>query len=188
MQRPLTTVRDPVRLGKRRRLAVYGVGGGLWLTGVAWLIFHYFLVRKTAFGPSPHPLEHWWLSLHGLFAFATLWMFGLLWGRHIVGGWKSGGRRVSGSLLFLALSVLTATGYLLYYPPNESLLPPVALLHWTVGLVLVIPFVAHRFLRTRSASVRSIRASQAAGGASILEIEKRPRQPASQSELKRQRG
>ena len=74
------------RLTQRRRWMVYGVGGGLWLTGILWLIFHYFLARETALGPSPNPLEHWWLSLHGLFAFATLWVLGLLWGAHIVNG------------------------------------------------------------------------------------------------------
>jgi len=136
------------------------VGAGLWLTGVVWLIFHYFVVRQTAFGPAPHPLEQWWLSLHGLFAFATLWMLGLLWGIHIVGGWNRGRRQITGSLLFIFLVQLTATGYLLLYPPIESWLPTLAWLHWGVGLVLVVPFVLHRFWRPfprRSRTIQTCR-------------------------------
>lgn len=142
-----TSARHPLRLNQKRRFALYGVGLGLWLTGAVWLIFHYFLARKTAFGPSPHPLEHWFLSLHGLFAFASLAMFGFLWGTHIVGGWQSRRRRVSGSLLFLVLSALVLTGYLIYYPPTEGSLPVIALVHWIAGLFAALPFLLHRFWR-----------------------------------------
>lgn len=148
MQLPVMPVRDPVRLTKGRRLALYSVGIGLWFTGALWIVYHYFMVQHTAFGPSPHPLEHWWLSLHGLFAFATLWMLGLLWGAHIVGGWRSGRRRITGSLLLLIMVELTATGYLLYYPPSDDAVPTIALLHWVVGLAAPTPFVVHRFWRT----------------------------------------
>ena len=149
-------MRHPLRLTRRRRLALYGIGLGLWLTGVLWLVFHYFMVQDTSFGPSPHPLEHWWLSLHGLFAFATLWMFGFLWSAHIVGGWKSQRRRISGSLLFAALVLLVASGYLLYYPPTEESLPLIALLHWILGLAAILPFLGHRFWQS------AVRSSQAA--------------------------
>lgn len=142
-----TSRHHPLRLSRPRRLALYCVGLGVWLSGALWLIFHYFLVRKTAFGPSPHPLEHWWLSLHGLFAFAALAMFGFLWGMHIVGGWESRRRRLSGSLLSVTSAILVATGYLLYYPPTDGSLPAIALLHWIVGLMAVIPFLVHRFWR-----------------------------------------
>jgi len=142
-----TPIRHPLRVSRKRRFALYGVAGGLWLSGVLWLVFHYFLARKTSFGTAQHPLEHWWLSLHGLFAFAALWMFGLMWGVHIVGGWESSRRRVTGSVLFAALALLVASGYLIYYPPSEDALPVIALLHWGIGLAAILPFIGHRFLR-----------------------------------------
>lgn len=149
MQLPVMPMLDPVRLTRTRRLALYGTGTGLWLSGALWLVFHYFMVQQTAFGPAPHPLEHWWLSIHGLFAFGTLWMLGLLWGAHIVGGWRSGRRRVTGSLLLLMNAELTVTGYLLYYPPSDDAVSTVALLHWTVGLAAPLSFVIHRYLKTQ---------------------------------------
>ncbi len=158
-----TSARHPLRLTRKRRLALYGVGLGLWLSGALWLIFHYFLVRQTPFGPSPHPLEHWSLSLHGLFAFAALGMFGFLWGTHIVGGWESKRRRISGSLLFLTVSELAVTGYLLYYPPTEGSLPAIALLHWGVGLPTLLSFLIHRFWRgaTRRPALHDRRRAEA---------------------------
>jgi len=144
MRLPAQPIRDHVRLKRKRRFAVYSVGLGLWLTGLLWLVFHYFMARQTAFGPSPHPLEHWWLQLHGLFGFATLWMLGLLWGVHIVGGWKTGRRRVTGSLLFVILAELTITGYLLYYPPSDDAVSVIAILHWGVGLAIPALFLMHR--------------------------------------------
>lgn len=136
-----------MRLTHPIRLTLYVISIGLWLTGALWLVFHYFMVQQTAFGPSPHPLEHWWLSLHGLFGFLTLWMFGWLWGRHIIWGWKAKRHRVTGGLLFLLLLLLVLSGYFLYYPPSDGSLPIIAVLHWSIGLSLVIPFLLHRFWR-----------------------------------------
>ena len=149
-----------MRMRKDLQFMTYLIGGGLWVTGVLWLIFHYFMVRQSDFGAQPHPLEHWWLSMHGLFAFATLWLFGLLWGRHIVGGWKSERRRISGSLLLVVLLTLVITGYLLYYPPTEDSLSVIALVHWLIGIPIVGFFVVHRFWRRlarRSQVLRVVR-------------------------------
>ena len=56
---------------------------GLWGTGAAWLLLHYFFVQEGPFGPGPHPLEFWSIAAHGAFAFASLWMIGLLWSVHV---------------------------------------------------------------------------------------------------------
>jgi hypothetical protein len=139
--------RDPVRLSWTRRWIVYGVGAGLWLTGVLWLVYHYFLQRQTEFGVQPHPLEFWWRAGHGLFGFASLWTFGLLWGVHVAGGWKSRRRRWSGGAQFALLAWLIVTGYLLYYVGSDDWQRAVAIAHWSVGLGLPAAFVVHRFAR-----------------------------------------
>lgn len=156
MRMDIIPARDPVRISTRRQSITYGVGIGLWASGVLWLIYHYFMQRKTMFGVEANPLEHWWLALHGLFGFASLWTFGLLWGTHIVGGWKSGRHRISGSVMFLILGWLILSGYLLYYLGEDELLSTVALLHWAVGLVLPLPFVIHRFARSISSGTGRI--------------------------------
>ena len=71
--------RSPSLLSRRRRWLTYAVLGGLWATGTAWLVLRYGMQRAGEFGPAPHPLQPWALRAHALFAFATLWLGGLLW-------------------------------------------------------------------------------------------------------------
>ncbi|MBV9570144.1 MAG: hypothetical protein JO056_02775 [Alphaproteobacteria bacterium] len=145
MRMDVIQIRDRVNLSRRRRFEVYGVGLGIWASGGAWLCLHYFFQQSGPFGPTPHPLEHWSLVLHGLFAFVSVWLAGLLWGVHIVGGWQTGRNRLSGSIMLLVLMWLIASGFLLYYLADDATISTVALLHWAVGLLLPIPFVVHRF-------------------------------------------
>jgi hypothetical protein len=135
----------PPRLSRRRELVVYGIAGGVWLTGAVWLLLRYFFTSEGEFGRAPHPLEFWSLATHGAFAFLSLWLFGLLWGVHIPSGWRSHRRRWTGSLLFALFAWLSVSGYLLYYLGDERLRDAAILLHWVVGLPGPAAFLAHRF-------------------------------------------
>src|SRR5579862_1211363 len=118
--RVMAPLRPGSRLSQRYRYLVYVAGIGLWFSGVLWLLFHAFLMRVSAFGPMPHPLEPWWLTVHGAFAFLTLWSFGLIWGVHVAGNWSAGKRRRSGLFLIAILGVLILTGFMLYYVGDEE--------------------------------------------------------------------
>ena len=137
----------PPLLSRERRLAVYGVAAGVWLTGVLWVIAHYFLAAEGEFGPVISPVEFWALASHGGFAFASLWVFGFLWGVHIVAGWRSHRRRWSGGAMFGLIIWLTISGLLLYYLGSDELIAPTMLLHWTTGLAAPLLFLLHRFAR-----------------------------------------
>ena len=102
-----------VRLGRPTRLVLYVVSIGVWLTGGLWLVFRYFLGTQGEFGPQTNPLEPWWLGLHGAFAFATVWIFGLLWSMHVTKAWPFSRRRWSGGLMAGTIGWLTLSGYLL---------------------------------------------------------------------------
>lgn len=136
------------RLQTRREIAVYVVLGVLWLSGAAWLLLRYFLRPAGEFGEMPHPLEPWVMRLHGLGAFAALWLLGQLWIVHVVPSWRSH-RRGTGILLSGVMAALVVTGYLLYYAGDESLRSLVAIAHWAIGLALIAPLLFHS-LRHRS--------------------------------------
>jgi hypothetical protein len=139
--------RHPVslaRLNARRRLFIHVTGVGVWGSGVLWLVFHYFVSRPGEFGPEHSPLEPWWLKLHGAFAFLALWTAGLLWGLHVVNGWRLKRRRWSGSLAFGLMLVLIASGYLLYYVGDDSLRALTSAAHWAIGLALPAVYIVHR--------------------------------------------
>jgi hypothetical protein len=129
-----------VRIGRRRRLGLYIVGLGLWLSGGLWLVYHYWMVQQGEFGPQTNPLEPWWLKLHGAFAFAAIWVFGLLWGVHVTAAWPHGRRRWSGAAMTGVLLLLMLSGYLLYYVGEETARSYVSIVHWTVGLACPLSF------------------------------------------------
>lgn len=142
------TIHRTVRISRSRHLELCVAGIGVWLTGGLWLLYHYFLGRQGEFGPVENPLTPWWLRLHGAFAFASIWIFGLLWGTHITVGWPRRKRRWSGGVLAGVFAFLIVTGYLLYYVGSDALRPTLSILHWGVGLGSPALFVVHR-LRLR---------------------------------------
>ena len=133
-----------LRLPYSLRLGLYAVGMGLWLSGTLWLVFHYVLPRPGEFGLVTHPLEPWWLRLHGACAFIAIWLFGLLWGAHIGPGWARKRLRKSGGWLVGSLIFLTISGYLLYYLTGDQSRSVASLLHWSLGLVIPALFAVHR--------------------------------------------
>jgi hypothetical protein len=137
-----------VRLSRPRQRVLYAVIGAVWATGILWLVFHYYLSRQGPFGVEPHPLEVWWLRLHGAAAFVTLWFGGLLWVVHLRPGLKQASWRKSGILLLVVFGALVASGYLLYYGGGDAVRDWVALLHWLIGTLLVVPLLIH-VLRAR---------------------------------------
>jgi len=130
-------------IGPARRLGIYVVGSGLWLSGGLWLLYHYFVPSQGVF-PGPHPLEPWWLRLHGAFAFVSIWVLGLLWSVHVTPGWAGGKRRRSGAAVVGLLLWLILSGYLLYYLGHERLRSVTSLLHWSLGLLFPLSFLLHR--------------------------------------------
>ena len=61
-----------IRFAAPHKRALYAVFVLLWLSGALWLAFHYFLRVAAEFGATAHPLEIWWLRLHGMMGFAAL--------------------------------------------------------------------------------------------------------------------
>lgn len=129
---------------RSRKWALYVVGIGVWLSGGLWLLFHYFFEEQGDFGPKTHPLEPWWLKMHGAFAFASIWIFGMLWAVHITRTWRGRRRRWSGGILTGIFAWLVVSGYLLYYIGDDRARALVSLLHWSIGLASPVSFGAHR--------------------------------------------
>lgn len=137
------------RLSRGQRLATYAAVATGWCSGALWLVFHYFLQRQGEFAAEPHPLEHWWLRLHGLCAFVLLWLGGLLWTRHVKPGMRWPGRRQSGLAITFAFCALAATGYCLYYVDEGAFRDAAGVVHWVVGLALALPVALHALPKRR---------------------------------------
>jgi multisubunit Na+/H+ antiporter MnhG subunit len=131
------------------RRAIYATFIATWITGVLWLLFHYFMTQQGEFGPEPHPLEAWSLRLHGLCAFVALWIGGWLWAAHARPALGFVRQRKSGITICSIFVILAVTGYLLYYASDDALRDVVRLVHWIVGLALLAPFALHALRGSR---------------------------------------
>ena len=71
-------------LPRRRKIMVYTVSIGSLVTGVVWLLYHYFIRTVDQFGfESPDPNQKWWIIAHAVFSFFAVWAFGVLWTNHV---------------------------------------------------------------------------------------------------------
>ena len=141
----------PIRFAKPHKRVLYGVFALLWLSGALWLGFHYFLRVPGEFGAAAHPLEIWWLRLHGLMGFAMLVVIGSVLPIHTRRAWHLHKNRSTGFLMQSILLWLSLTGYALYYFAADASAVWLPLLHWVVGLALPLMLVLH-IRRGRAAS------------------------------------
>jgi hypothetical protein len=134
-----------IHLQATHKRLVYAVFALAWTSGVLWLLFHYFVIRQGAFGPESHPLEAWWLRLHGFASMLALVVLGSLavnHMRHALHHRKS----LSSGLSMLMLAVwLAATGYALYYFSSDDNAAWLPLLHWIPGLAVPVLLSVHVF-------------------------------------------
>ena len=125
---------------------VFVAGAVLLLTGIAWLAVHYGRGESSL----PSPVEPWSMRLHGLAAFAALFVLGALAAAHIPHGWRASHRlrwarqRASGLALCTLGGALVLTGYLLYYFAPDPVRPALGWLHSALGLAMAVAFAAHR--------------------------------------------
>ena len=141
------------RLGSQHRRWLAATFTLLFISGVLWLVFHYFIHVKTEFGEGPHPLQQWWMKLHGLAAMATLIVAGSLLLGHIRKAWQHHQNRLSGGTMVAIMAALTLTGYALYYFGGEESRPIISMAHWVIGVaalpLLILHIVSGRRARQR---------------------------------------
>lgn len=125
---------DTIRLGRWHQAAVYGATAVLSVSGIVWIVLHYFFVLPGEFGPTPHPGEPWMLKLHGAGAMAGLIVYGSLLPVHMRRAWALRRNIFLGIGLVVIMLALTVTGYLLYYAGSEETRPVISAVHWVIGL------------------------------------------------------
>ena len=135
-------------LSFRRKWCIYLASAGVWLTGIVWLLYHYFFRTTDSYGfARALPGEHYALVAHAAFGFAAIWFFGVLWPVHVKGSWRVRIRRGTGGTLFAFTLWLTLTGFLLYYLGSDFWRHADSLAHWIVGIAGVAPFAVHLLTR-----------------------------------------
>jgi hypothetical protein len=135
-----------------RRL-IYTLCTLLWLSGCAWLVVHFFFPAATEFGPAPNSAEPWLLRIHGWVAMGGVFLFGWLTSEHISNRWRKPQNRVSGLSLAAFVSILTLSGYALYYT-TDHLHDGAVAIHEVLGTLAVVFGLMHWRVRERSTANR----------------------------------
>lgn len=149
------------RLSRRISAALLATLAALWLSGALWLALHYLFAQADEFGIVRHPLEAPVVLAHGVMALLALFLLGWFAGRH-AGAAGSGRRIASGWLLTFLLAVLVVAGCAQLFVTSAEFQPALAVLHWALGLALLLPLLVHS--RRASAASRERAANGAAHG------------------------
>jgi hypothetical protein len=125
------------------RRCLYASLGLLWLSGLAWLILHWFFAREAEFGVAPHPWQPRILVIHGVLAVVATFLFGWIAGSHVGASWRRGAQRVSGVSLIALLVVLALTGLGSYYLTWDGARTANSLVHEIAGVLAIVPALVH---------------------------------------------
>jgi hypothetical protein len=133
----------------RKRLAVYGVLGLLWLSGCAWLVLDQFFESKGQFGAMPNAWQPPILLLHGVIAILSMYLLGWVTARHVLRWWPARLRRLSGGALATLFVLLTLSGFALFFVSDDRWQHLAALVHDVIGLGITVFAIQHWFFARR---------------------------------------
>jgi hypothetical protein len=170
-----------MKLSTGHRRWVYWSAAGLLASGALWLAFHYLVRTRGEFGDTAHPLEIWWLRLHGGFAMLALVVMGSLLPVHVRRGWHQRKNLFAGCMLGALALLLITTGYALYYIGDEVTRPWISALHWGVGLGAPLVLIWHVWRGRRARSALGQYHSRGRPAAEMGPDPTAPAQPASSS-------
>jgi hypothetical protein len=129
------------------RNSLYSSMALLWITGCLWLLLRYYSqVEATS---PPHPLQPGLLVVHGVLALAAIFFFGWLAGSSVGESWWQHVERSTAITMLVVLGVLTVTGICCYYVTTERVRASMALVHETLGAIVILPALAY-WLRRRN--------------------------------------
>ncbi|MSQ59784.1 MAG: DUF4405 domain-containing protein [Betaproteobacteria bacterium] len=132
-----------MRLSFRHQAWIYSVFGVLFVSGALWVLFHYFVKIEGEFGPTIHPLEPWWLKIHGAAVMVFLFLLGTLLLSHMETAWCIG-RNIPTGVAFVSFNlILVVSGYMLYYFGGETARPIISLVHWVLGMAAPVIIGVH---------------------------------------------
>ena len=134
--------RRRLQLSPRHRWALYAVGLALLITGALWAWLH----RLDETGHAVETLRAWkpWLlKIHGFAALGFVLLLGTLLPVHVRHSWHARRNRPNGALFLSTVSVLTLSGYALYYLGNESWRAAASAIHLWLGIAAPILLAWH---------------------------------------------
>lgn len=140
------------QLGRHQRWLLYLSFVTLLLSGLVWAWLHR-LDEATTAGSSWRGWTPRLMTAHGGAAVGFVLLLGTLLPGHVRNSWRAGRNRSNGVFFLSAVSVLTITGYALYYLGNEIARALCSDIHFWLGAALPLLLGLHirsgRFARAK---------------------------------------
>ena len=140
---------DLVRLTRLHEWITYLLSAVVFISGIAWLYFFYFVRIEGEYGFEMHPMTNISLVAHGLSALCLLVVLGTLLPIHIARAWRLKKNRTSGAFFFSVFFLLIISGMGLYYLGNEKAQNFASVFHWGLGLLFPILLGWHIYMGKR---------------------------------------
>lgn len=134
--------RRGLQLSRRHRLTLYTACLALFISGVAWAWLHHLdEAGRVSDGwlKWKQPL----ITIHGLSAMMFVLLLGTLLTGHVRRAWHARKNRGNGVFLLAAVSLLTLSGYALYYLGDESWRSAASQFHLWLGVISPVLLVLH---------------------------------------------
>ena len=125
--------RRAFQISPRHRRILHVVSLGLLFSGAGWAWVHGLDEQGNA-GVTLRDLKPWLMKAHGFAAVGFVLLLGTLLTTHIRRSWHARKNRSNGAFFLGAVSLLSISGYALYYVGDETLRNAASQLHLWLGL------------------------------------------------------
>jgi hypothetical protein len=129
-------------LHPRHRRILYTISLILFLSGAGWAWIHWLDDAGKA-GAILRKINPWLLAIHGGAALGFAILLGTLLPVHVRHSWHARKNRKNGAMFLGAVSMLTTSGYALYYLGNESWRSAASQFHLVLGLAAPALLIWH---------------------------------------------
>jgi hypothetical protein len=134
--------RRGLQLSRRHRLTLYSASLLLFVSGTAWAWANH-LDETAPAGAALRELKPWLLKVHGFSAMAFVLLLGTLLPGHVRRAWHARKNRGNGAFFLSVTSLLTLSGYALYYLGDERWRDATSQLHLWLGVAAPILLFWH---------------------------------------------
>ena len=134
--------RRGLQISRHHRRLLYTASLALFISGTAWAWIHH-LDQAGRANDDLVKLKQWLITIHGLSAMMFVLLLGTLLASHVRRAWHARKNQENGAFFLTAISLLTLSGYALYYLGAEDLRKTVSDFHLWLGVAAPALLVWH---------------------------------------------
>jgi FtsH-binding integral membrane protein len=131
-----------LQIRRSHRLLLYGVSLALFLSGVGWAWIQH-LDRLGRASDTLLQIKTKLIAVHGFSAMFFVFLLGTLLVGHVRRAWHARKNRANGTFFLAAVSLLTLSGYALYYLGDEHWRAATSAFHLWLGVAAPALLILH---------------------------------------------